>query len=667
MNNVNNRKMFAKRDARNKLAEMGGILASSPELLGEAQKFANGGSTYVPNQFPEPNRRRLEDSAFRQYGMNLNADNTLSPVARAPSTSIPVKTLEERGFNQREREEILSIATNMASMGVNFDEAIERAVSMFESNNSQLTASSIENDAGLPAIKQTLDSLNNQAGPNSFAEAGIMQFTDPRQSTPIPGMGDLNMTDSASLRAGVVRPDMMPPGFTPKMPFENPSFFDVVGDKGISPTLGAPMDPVVGLGTEVDPNLKYSLPSEEMMSSPISEPTFDQLTSNARPMTMNMGRVSDTLGAPMDPVVGFGTEVDPNLKYSLPTTEEKIENTLTNTYLDAIETDPNKLADQRRFESVNSQVPDMIGPNAPNVNEDAAIAVESAVEGGPFASDSEFRKFSEASGVAAEKKDIKKNEVAVIEKQYDNILENTKNLLGENGDEEINLNFFEPPPGGSLDAPKKTGGLKARNKEMQALYQEMFGEDEKEVAAAKWNQLAMVGFAIAAGKDPNALTNIAAGLLAGAKQTKADKDRRAARKDKIKMSAFESAIRQDAAEASNENKIAAATLAFTRSKELKEIELGLKSGARKFKSPIDAYQAVYNAALGSDNFKIKMLETEELEKWANEQAEKMLIKSYTEEELKGTAFKNLYGADTDKKLKLGSNSNDGFGSLTVVN
>ena len=41
--NVENRKLFANRDARKRLAEMGGILASSPELMGEAMKFANGG------------------------------------------------------------------------------------------------------------------------------------------------------------------------------------------------------------------------------------------------------------------------------------------------------------------------------------------------------------------------------------------------------------------------------------------------------------------------------------------------------------------------------------------------------------------------------------------------------------------------------------------------
>ena len=101
---------------------------------------------------------------------------------------------------------------------------------------------------------------------------------------------------------------------------------------------------------------------------------------------------------------------------------------------------------------------------------------------------------------------------------------------------------------GGTGTDSKTTTLAQKNKEMQKLYQEMFGEDEKEVAAAKWNQLAMVGFAIAAGKDPNALTNVAAGLLEGAKQTRKDVATRKARRDKIKMSAFDAALSQTTAD-----------------------------------------------------------------------------------------------------------------------
>ena len=50
--NVLNRKMFANRDARRKLSNMGGILASSPELMSTAQMFANGGPATVPGFVP---------------------------------------------------------------------------------------------------------------------------------------------------------------------------------------------------------------------------------------------------------------------------------------------------------------------------------------------------------------------------------------------------------------------------------------------------------------------------------------------------------------------------------------------------------------------------------------------------------------------------------------
>jgi hypothetical protein len=42
----------------------------------------------------------------------------------------------------------------------------------------------------------------------------MMQYGNPRTSIPIPG--GLHMTDSAQLRGGNVRPDMMPPGYVPK-------------------------------------------------------------------------------------------------------------------------------------------------------------------------------------------------------------------------------------------------------------------------------------------------------------------------------------------------------------------------------------------------------------------------------------------------------------------
>ena len=59
---------------------------------------------------------------------------------------------------------------------------------------------------------------SSDAGANSFMQANEMQYGDPRQSMPMPGAFMGNITDAQSLRGGVVRPDMMPPGYVPPAP-----------------------------------------------------------------------------------------------------------------------------------------------------------------------------------------------------------------------------------------------------------------------------------------------------------------------------------------------------------------------------------------------------------------------------------------------------------------
>ena len=73
--NVENRKLFANRDARKRLAEMGGILASSPELMGEAMKFANGGQAQeqefiinIPGLTIPGEMLRIKESTLMQLG-----------------------------------------------------------------------------------------------------------------------------------------------------------------------------------------------------------------------------------------------------------------------------------------------------------------------------------------------------------------------------------------------------------------------------------------------------------------------------------------------------------------------------------------------------------------------------------------------------------------------
>ena len=892
--------MFAKRDARNKLAEMGGILASSPELLGEAQKFANGGSTYVPNQFPEPNRRRLEDSAFTQYGMTLNEDNTLSPYKTA-SDALYDRTMDNQvgsfsasqsgeeenenvvraqllqRFGDRIGDSILNTAKQLrakarilggvpdilasyvqeatglvqSTLGftdagaTSFDDAEKlrtdtlknmgssasdllnlsnegRSLSLMPDmsidryglnvpggdsprerirrlNAQRENASQVEYEAGLPALREKLSALegNDPMGMLSDTFVGKVQRPEGGYSTemsnlsPAPGQAEAIFGTGAGARfAGS--------GFTDfeQLAKDNPEMmaanFGMLQDQDQMTNQGIvnSLDPESRAALSAQQNLTREeflnrMPEPSGNVTPLSK----DLQLNTLPSEQALAEASDynmarDIGAANEAAAMFNQpgginsqgpnpEVTPgyvfdrelfeanalknqenqtvidNAAESLlrATTEDE---STTNTYLDAIETDPNKLEDQRLFESVSSQVPDLIGPNAPNVNEDAAIAVENESNRGivstgetakyPDGTDYKFTKSipqptsitdlslkditGKLSNTAKElfsslntsneqfeldqmnaddRRETVLNRVepvktrlqeigdaafpimddglqaldAWFDKNYVNqpgsdeevittdkngkvittpkngedlkttdengkvitTDKNGKDLKGPVSDANVALNNFLG--GGGLST--KTSSLAEKNKEMQKLYQEMFGEDEKEVAAAKWNQLAMVGFAIAAGKDPNALTNVAAGLLAGAKQTKADVDRRAKRKDKIKMAAFGDAVSLEAAETK-----------FARDLTLANIKSGIKSRAYRF--PSDAYQDALKLygplALTSNTTKKGEKEITDTQ-WAVNQARKLIKDSYTIDQLKGTKFEGLGVSDlTPEQNKL---------------
>jgi len=106
----------------------------------------------------------------------------------------------------------------------------------------------------------------------------------------------------------------------------------------------------------------------------------------------------------------------------------------------------------------------------------------------------------------------------------------------------------------STETPDETGGgetdtpdIRARAEERIKLFQDLFGSDEP-TARDRAMQFAMIGLAIAAGQSPNALTNIASGLLAGTQaMTEAESRRRAERRD-LRSSAVTSVLNEIEAE-----------------------------------------------------------------------------------------------------------------------
>ena len=78
----------------------------------------------------------------------------------------------------------------------------------------------------------------------------------------------------------------------------------------------------------------------------------------------------------------------------------------------------------------------------------------------------------------------------------------------------------------------------------EARFKDMLGIKDEDKAKEMWHNMSMIGFAIAAGQDPNALANVANGMLAGTKMMKEDRASDKALMAKANIAAFD-AERED--------------------------------------------------------------------------------------------------------------------------
>ena len=108
-----------------------------------------------------------------------------------------------------------------------------------------------ENVAASIISDEELLQNSSDVGANSFAEAGVQQFNNPRLSVPIPG-ANYGMTDSAQLRGGNVRPDMMPPGYMPPVPSSTSpqGGADRIALSNLNNALANPETNAIGLGPQ---------------------------------------------------------------------------------------------------------------------------------------------------------------------------------------------------------------------------------------------------------------------------------------------------------------------------------------------------------------------------------------------------------------------------------
>ena len=196
--NVTNRKMFRPRNARNKLNQMGGIMASSPELMQTIQRFQLGGGV----------------DANVPFGAQTTANLMARGMMSQPITSI-------RNFVDYDPQQtgISSLQREVAARGQAFD----AGQSMPLSPLARPAVTGIQGGEAFmrsPGAQQTIQNLQSMAPDTLFAEAMGALRMDPRSmpsdlpedvfvygaSAPsgdqIVGMGTSEPTASAQLEDG---------------------------------------------------------------------------------------------------------------------------------------------------------------------------------------------------------------------------------------------------------------------------------------------------------------------------------------------------------------------------------------------------------------------------------------------------------------------------------
>jgi hypothetical protein len=101
------------------------------------------------------------------------------------------------------------------------------------------------------------------------------------------------------------------------------------------------------------------------------------------------------------------------------------------------------------------------------------------------------------------------------------------------------------------EGPTRKKDLRSRYEETLALFKDVYGVDDNDQARDKAMSLATIGLAIAAGQSPNALTNIAQGLLVGTQGIAKRREAARERETKLRIAALETAAEQMKVEAEN--------------------------------------------------------------------------------------------------------------------
>ena len=506
MNNVLNRKMFVNRDARAKLANMGGILASSPEMVDETQRFAPGGTVTV------------------------DASGATGTFDTQPQLS----------FFERLRQDLLRKLRNNEP----FNEQDLQAIETIASQDDQFR------DA-------VIASRDQGAAMGEFGAAGVMGAIPERMQ--IEPIGSDSLSQAATDQMGG---DNSLAGITGTEAYRLRR-----GDTEAEGFIDSLMPPRGNIPPE-----RINVNSAELLD------TSDNDRARRGPGRTAMDFSTETIPT---------ASVDNNEASLMEIIDQKVAPAAKGNREDAIST----IADFNEAEKQGAAMgaaSEMFTPPSPyeekmqKKEDDADRAERIAAEDEAFAQDVPpapfvgeknkgevyegdgkwtIEKFLEGS---AGPSDLSSKKIGDKIEGSSNPSEDMANAVGDALGED-----FE-----GMDMPERISSYKK-------ILSDLLGTDTKEDKKEEfWMNMAMVGFAVAAGDDPSAIKNIADGLLAGSKMMKEDKASNQAREDKINMMALEESNKDKRLAARNRNAERVAQIRSTGSTSFATVD-------RMFKSVLD--------------------------------------------------------------------------------
>jgi hypothetical protein len=565
---VLNRKLFANKEARNKLAEMGGIMASSEALMREAQNvpmYAPGGVVNAP-VFGQPSQQPM-DSIMAQYlqdtkpaamplptqgGIDTAGDVSLGTSDLLSALSTSRKGKEFADFLYSVGKEGLDVAENafrkIGATGVGGVAALEMAMSQ--------TAAFF----GFPekAAEFAGDARNRMTYADKMAAGDIsltgrdnIGFQVPPETgrlyeaARIAGKSTEDVTSvrgpDGYLPESIIQARMMnPPSFDPDTLPDSLGYLsqgrggDTFFDQ--QEILLPGVDPASSTSAVPSPST-FSRTDRPVLGIPSTEMTPDGPVRRTDVMTRRaaLEREGERLRS-MGPLTAGGITDETGLSIA----EQRANTDMMKAELDR-QQEQQSAVDLIAAESMaNQERMQMAGyeetraknkareEDANRIEAEAMKAKALEAEKGPTSTTKE--------PVPVAAPEILATSVADAFAKLGDPADASKAVLGKILADKAGPEGKEPPP--SVDDMD----IKTRVKTYENLFKEMFDEKDEDKTKEMYLNLAMIGFAVASGTSSNALTNISQGLMQGVTKMNEDRATRTARSDKVKMLALSESL-----------------------------------------------------------------------------------------------------------------------------